>query len=166
MPGCLWTPQLPAVGMLEVRGGAADPGESQRCSDHFQSLSSALQVLSWLTTPVGALGSSSLRIQRLAAKNSSCTFWELGSLGEGCTLTGINLSHTGLPMGDTPMDGMAVEDLGPVVLCLLQSPQEYIGQVIGLSAGKLTEAEYAAVLTQQTGKTVEASKVGSVLWCM
>ncbi|KFO12952.1 NmrA-like family domain-containing protein 1, partial [Balearica regulorum gibbericeps] len=64
-----------------------------------------------------------------------------------------------LPMGDTPMDGMAVEDIGPVVLCLLKSPGEYIGQVIGLSTGKLTEAEYAAVLSQQLGKTVEASKI-------
>ncbi|NXM39271.1 NMRL1 protein, partial [Gymnorhina tibicen] len=64
-----------------------------------------------------------------------------------------------LPMGDTPMDGMAVEDLGPVVLCLLKSPGEYIGQVIGLSTGKLTEAEYAAILSQQTSKTVTASKL-------
>uniref|UniRef100_A0A8C0V1M3 NmrA-like family domain-containing protein 1 n=1 Tax=Cyanistes caeruleus TaxID=156563 RepID=A0A8C0V1M3_CYACU len=64
-----------------------------------------------------------------------------------------------LPMGDTPMDGMAVEDLGPVVLCLLKSPGEYIGQVIGLSTGKLTEAEYAAILSKQTGKTVTASKI-------
>lgn len=68
-------------------------------------------------------------------------------------------------MGDTPMDGMAVEDFGPVVLCLLKSPGEYIGQVIGLSTGKLTEAEYAAILSQQTGKTVTASKVGRVPWC-
>ncbi|KAM7038635.1 nmrA-like family domain-containing protein 1 [Acridotheres tristis] len=64
-----------------------------------------------------------------------------------------------LPMGDTPMDGMAVEDLGPIVLCLLKSPGEYIGQVIGLSTSKLTEAEYAAILSQQTGKTVTASKI-------
>ncbi|NXQ89723.1 NMRL1 protein, partial [Nyctibius grandis] len=64
-----------------------------------------------------------------------------------------------LPMGDTPMDGMAVEDIGPVVLSLLKSPEKYIGQVIGLSTGKLTEAEYAAVLSQQTGKTVKASKI-------
>ncbi|NXE12521.1 NMRL1 protein, partial [Lophotis ruficrista] len=64
-----------------------------------------------------------------------------------------------LPMGNTPMDGMAVEDVGPVVLSLLKSPEEYVGRVIGLSTGKLTEAEYAAVLTQQTGKTVEASKI-------
>lgn len=65
-------------------------------------------------------------------------------------------------MGDTPMDGMAVEDLGPIVLSLLKSPEQYIGQVIGLSAGKLTVAEYAAAFSQQTGKTVEDSKVGSV----
>ncbi|NWR30874.1 NMRL1 protein, partial [Tachuris rubrigastra] len=64
-----------------------------------------------------------------------------------------------LPMGDTPMDGMAVEDVGPVVVSLLKSPGEYIGQVMGLSTGKLTEAEYATVLSQQTGKTVAASKI-------
>ncbi|XP_027324590.3 nmrA-like family domain-containing protein 1 [Anas platyrhynchos] len=64
-----------------------------------------------------------------------------------------------LPMGDTPMDGMAVEDLGPVVLSLLKSPEEYVGRVIGLSTGKLTVAEYAAAFSQQTGKTVEASKI-------
>ncbi|XP_015732855.1 nmrA-like family domain-containing protein 1 [Coturnix japonica] len=65
----------------------------------------------------------------------------------------------GLPMGDTPMDGMAVEDLGPVVLSLLKSPEQYIGQVIGLSTGKLTVAEYAAAFSQQTGKTVEDAKI-------
>ncbi|XP_027539508.1 nmrA-like family domain-containing protein 1 [Neopelma chrysocephalum] len=64
-----------------------------------------------------------------------------------------------LPMGDTPMDGMAVEDVGPVVVSILKSPGEYIGQVMGLSTGKLTEAEYAAILSQQTGKTVVASKI-------
>lgn len=80
-------------------------------------------------------------------------------------LTGIHLSHTELPMGDTPMDGMAVEDLGPVVVSLLKSPEQYVGQVIGLSTGRLTEAEYAAILSQQTGKTVKASKVGSVPRC-
>ncbi|KAM9292144.1 LOW QUALITY PROTEIN: nmrA-like family domain-containing protein 1 [Morus bassanus] len=63
-----------------------------------------------------------------------------------------------LPAGDTPVDGMAVEDSGPVVLCLLESPEDYIGQVIGLSMGKFTKAEYAAVLSQM-GKTMEASKI-------
>lgn len=88
------------------------------------------------------------------------------ALAQGCALTGIALSPTALPMGDTPMDGMAVEDLGPVVLSVLKSPEEYIGRVIGLSTGKLTVAEYAAAFSQQTGKTVEASKVGSTPWCV
>lgn len=57
------------------------------------------------------------------------------------------------------MDGMAVEDIGPVVLCLLKSLEEYVDQVIGLSTGKLTEAEYAAVLSQQSAKTMEASRI-------
>lgn len=90
----------------------------------------------------------------------------LGAGLPGSALTVINLSPTGLPMGDTPMDGMAVEDLGPIVLSLLKSPEQYIGQVIGLSAGKLTVAEYAAAFSQQTGKTVEDSKVGSVPRCV
>ncbi|KFU86377.1 NmrA-like family domain-containing protein 1, partial [Chaetura pelagica] len=64
-----------------------------------------------------------------------------------------------LPIGDTPMDGMAVEDMGPAVLSLLKSPGEYLGRVIGLSAGRLSEAGYAAVLSQPTGKTVVASKL-------
>lgn len=88
------------------------------------------------------------------------------ALSQGCALTGIALAPTALPMGDTPMDGMAVEDLGPVVLSLLKSPEEYVGRVIGLSTGKLTMAEYAAAFSQQTGKTVEASKVGSRPRCV
>ncbi|NWX33297.1 NMRL1 protein, partial [Notiomystis cincta] len=61
--------------------------------------------------------------------------------------------------GDSFVLELPMEDLGPVVLCLLKSPGEYIGQVIGLSTGKLTRAEYAAILSQQTGKTITASKV-------
>lgn len=81
----------------------------------------------------------------------SCFKPEKAPQGDGFVLA--------LPMGDTPMDGMAVEDLGPVVLSVLKSPEEYIGRVIGLSTGKLTVAEYAAAFSQQTGKTVEASKI-------
>lgn len=123
IPKCFWTPQLPAVGMLEVRGGAADPGESQCWSGRSRCLSSALRVLSWLATLMGALGSSSPRVPRLGAENSSSS--ELGSLRQGCTLAGITLSRTALPMGDTPMDGMAVKDIGPV--CAL--PAEVPGGV-------------------------------------
>ncbi|XP_071461886.1 nmrA-like family domain-containing protein 1 isoform X1 [Marmota flaviventris] len=55
-----------------------------------------------------------------------------------------------LPMGDIPMDGMAVSDLGPVVLSLLKMPEAYIGQNIGLSTCRHTAEEYAALLTKHT----------------
>ncbi|XP_051823529.1 nmrA-like family domain-containing protein 1 [Antechinus flavipes] len=63
-----------------------------------------------------------------------------------------------LPMGDVPMDGMAVADLGPVVLSLLKSPEEYVGRNIGLSTCKHTATEYASFLSKYTGKTVQDAK--------
>lgn len=63
-----------------------------------------------------------------------------------------------LPMGDVPMDGMSVSDLGPVVLNLLKKPEEYIGQNLGLSTCRHTAEEYAALLSKHTGKTVHHAK--------
>ncbi|XP_037670502.1 nmrA-like family domain-containing protein 1 [Choloepus didactylus] len=63
-----------------------------------------------------------------------------------------------LPMGDVPMDGMAVSDLGPVVLSLLQMPGEYVGQDLGLSTCRHTVREYAALLSKHTGKAVHDAK--------
>lgn len=60
------------------------------------------------------------------------------------------------------MDGMAVADVGPVVLQLMKEPQTYVGKDIGLSTGKLTVAEYAAVISKYTGKTVRDGKVGNI----
>ncbi|XP_069425653.1 nmrA-like family domain-containing protein 1 isoform X3 [Ovis canadensis] len=59
-----------------------------------------------------------------------------------------------LPMGDVPMDGMSVADLGPVVLSLLKTPEEYVGRNIGLSTCRHTAEEYAALLTKHIGKVV------------
>lgn len=66
-------------------------------------------------------------------------------------------------MGDVPMDGMSVSDLGPVVLSLLKKPEEYVGQNIGLSTCRHTAEEYAALLSKHTGKPVRHAKVGSSL---
>lgn len=63
-----------------------------------------------------------------------------------------------LPMGDLPMDGMSVTDLGPVVLSLLKMPEVYIGQNLGLSTCRHTAEEYAALLSKHTGKTVHDAK--------
>lgn len=64
-------------------------------------------------------------------------------------------------MGDVPMDGISVTDLGPVVLSLLKMPEEYVGRNIGLSTCKHTAEEYAALLSKHTGKAVCDAKVGS-----
>lgn len=63
-----------------------------------------------------------------------------------------------LPMGDVPMDGMSVADLGPVVLSLLKSPEEHVGRNLGLSTCRHTAGEYAALLSKHTGKTVLDAK--------
>lgn len=62
-------------------------------------------------------------------------------------------------MGDVPIDGMSVADLGPVVLSLLKTPEEYVGRNIGLSTCRHTAEEYAALLTKHTGKAVRDAKV-------
>ncbi|XP_015265424.1 PREDICTED: nmrA-like family domain-containing protein 1 [Gekko japonicus] len=64
-----------------------------------------------------------------------------------------------LPLGDVPLDGLAVADLGPVVAALMKEPEKYGGQTIGLSTGKLTVAEYAALMSEHTGKTVRDAKM-------
>ncbi|XP_068823898.1 nmrA-like family domain-containing protein 1 isoform X2 [Capricornis sumatraensis] len=63
-----------------------------------------------------------------------------------------------LPMGDVPIDGMSVADLGPVVLSLLKTPEEYVGRNIGLSTCRHTVEEYAALLTKHIGKVVHNAK--------
>lgn len=63
-----------------------------------------------------------------------------------------------LPMGNVPMDGMAVSDLGPVVLSLLKNPEEYVGRNIGLSTCRHTAEEFAGLLTKHTGKVVRDAK--------
>ncbi|XP_035946875.2 nmrA-like family domain-containing protein 1 isoform X1 [Halichoerus grypus] len=63
-----------------------------------------------------------------------------------------------LPMGDVPMDGISVTDLGPVVLSLLKMPEEYVSRNIGLSTCKHTAEEYAALLSKHTGKAVRNAK--------
>ena len=67
-------------------------------------------------------------------------------------------------MGDVPMDGMSVSDLGPVVLSLLKMPEDYIGRNIGLSTCRHTVEEYAALLSRHTRKTVRDAKVEGPGW--
>ncbi|XP_071975766.1 uncharacterized protein [Engystomops pustulosus] len=65
----------------------------------------------------------------------------------------------GLPMGDVPLDGISVADLGPVVVTILKSPAHYNGKDIGLSAGKLTGEEYAEIISTVTKQMVKDAKL-------
>lgn len=64
-----------------------------------------------------------------------------------------------LPMGDVPLDGISVKDLGPCVVTILKHPSHYGGKNIGLSAEKLTVAQYAHIMSEVTGKTIKDAKV-------
>ncbi|XP_018423530.1 PREDICTED: nmrA-like family domain-containing protein 1 [Nanorana parkeri] len=64
-----------------------------------------------------------------------------------------------VPMGDIPMDGISVADLGPIVCSVLKNPSEYIGKDIGLSADKLTIKQYAEIMSEVIGKTIVDSKI-------
>ncbi|KAM4698088.1 nmrA-like family domain-containing protein 1 [Rhinophrynus dorsalis] len=64
-----------------------------------------------------------------------------------------------IPVGDVPLDGFSVQDLGPVVVRILKCPSEYIGKNIGLSTDKLTVDQYALIMSKATGKTIKATKM-------
>ncbi|XP_039592673.1 nmrA-like family domain-containing protein 1 isoform X2 [Polypterus senegalus] len=64
-----------------------------------------------------------------------------------------------IPMADIPMDGMSVEDLGPVVVTILKNRSEYIGKDIGLSAERLTIQQYAEVLSRQLKRSIRAAEI-------
>lgn len=57
-------------------------------------------------------------------------------------------------MGDVPMDGISVADIGAVVCSIFNSPEEFVGKAVGLSAEALTIQQYADVLSKGLRKEV------------
>ncbi|KAK2090838.1 hypothetical protein P7K49_030122 [Saguinus oedipus] len=64
-----------------------------------------------------------------------------------------------LPMGDVPMDGISFADVGAAVSSIFNSPEEFLGKAVGLSAEKLTIQQYADVLSKVLGKEVRDAKI-------
>ncbi|XP_036208649.1 nmrA-like family domain-containing protein 1 [Myotis myotis] len=64
-----------------------------------------------------------------------------------------------LPMGDIPMDGISVADIGAVVSRIFDSPGEFLGKAMGLSAEALTVQQYADVLSKILGKDIRDAKI-------
>ena len=58
-----------------------------------------------------------------------------------------------------PMDAVRVEDMGAAVVSIFNNPNEYIGKKVGLSGDRLTMNEYAAIISEVTGKTLTYNQV-------
>nr|XP_012326239.1 nmrA-like family domain-containing protein 1 [Aotus nancymaae] len=81
------------------------------------------------------------------------TAWKPGKASDGDYYT------LALPMGDVPMDGISVADVGAAVSSIFNSPKEFLGKAVGLSAEKLTVQQYADVLSKVLGKEVRDAKI-------
>jgi uncharacterized protein YbjT (DUF2867 family) len=60
----------------------------------------------------------------------------------------------GFPQGDTPLAGVAVEDLGGVVAPIFDRPGEFRTRTVGVVGDDLPASEYARTLSRVLGKTV------------
>ena len=60
----------------------------------------------------------------------------------------------GFPQGDTPLAGVAAEDIGGVVVQIFKRPAEFIGRTIGIVGDDIPPREYADVMTRILGKPV------------
>lgn len=58
------------------------------------------------------------------------------------------------PQGDTPLAGVAAEDIGGVVAAVFQRPAQLLGRTVCVVGDELTPHEYAARLTGALGVTV------------
>ena len=58
-----------------------------------------------------------------------------------------------------PMYAVSVEDGGPVVAAVFGNPQEFIGKKIGISGDRKTLAEYLAIMSEISGKTIKYNEV-------
>lgn len=91
---------------------------------------------------------------RLAAYfENFLTIWKVVKASDGDYYT------LALPMGDIPMDGISVADVGAVVCSIFNSPAEFIGKAVGISAEALTIQQYADVLSKSLGKDVRDAKI-------
>jgi uncharacterized protein YbjT (DUF2867 family) len=67
--------------------------------------------------------------------------------------------HFGFPQGDTPLAGVAAEDIGGPVASIFGDPAEYIGRTVGIVGEDLTGRDYAAILSAISGKEVQYNHV-------
>ena len=67
--------------------------------------------------------------------------------------------HFGFPQGDTPLAGVAAEDIGGPVASIFENPADYLGRTVGIVGEDLTGFDYAAILTAVSGKDVHYNHI-------
>jgi uncharacterized protein YbjT (DUF2867 family) len=65
----------------------------------------------------------------------------------------------GFPQGDTPLAGVAVDDVGPVVAAIFRDRQRFLGNVVGVVGEELRGDEYATALAACVGCRVRYTHV-------
>lgn len=60
----------------------------------------------------------------------------------------------GFPQGDTPLAGVAVEDVGGVVAVLFEHPEKYKARTVGIVGDDLPPRAYAEAMTRALGEKV------------
>lgn len=63
--------------------------------------------------------------------------------------------HFGFPQGDTPLAGVAAEDVGGPVAAIFADPAEYVGTTVGIVGDDLRGEEYARVMASVAGRSVQ-----------
>ncbi|KAI1891488.1 hypothetical protein AGOR_G00144330 [Albula goreensis] len=61
---------------------------------------------------------------------------------------GPNLYEIHIPMGETPMDGISLRNVGPMVVSIMKNSHKWMGKSCLLSADRLTIQEYAETLSK------------------
>ena len=65
-----------------------------------------------------------------------------------------NTYQFGFPQGDTPLAGIAIEDLGGIVCPIFDNPTTYVGKTVGAVSEDLTGYQYADAMTKVLGVKV------------
>ncbi len=65
----------------------------------------------------------------------------------------------GFPQGDTKLAGVAVEDIGPVVARIFESPDKFIGRLVGIVGDDLTGTQYAEIMSRELGRKVSYNHI-------
>ncbi|XP_073929700.1 nmrA-like family domain-containing protein 1 [Castor canadensis] len=101
-------------------------------------------------------------LTRDVARPNAVLLKDLGAEVVRCDLNdkaSVEAALKALPMGDIPMHGISVADVGAVVASIFNSPEQFLGKAVGLSAEALTVQQYADVLSKSLGKEVRDAKI-------